>query len=336
MTNTVASRLTASQYAALISPIRNDRVRHMNGQSHVEAWDVRRYLIRVFGFCGYDVETIKCECIERIEIPPVGPKGKPRYTIVYSADVRLTVKAPNGTALAVYEDGATGDAVNQPSLGDAHDFAKKTALSQALKRCATNLGDQFGLSLYNKGDMTPVVLRSLVNPTSTSEPVDSANDAPVRGGELDEASTHGKAEMAGPEQGPVQPPQREAPRMPPPQRQQPASSAQRQASTQDKLLKFCGRVASFTTAEQFQAARNSLDATRSAVDCAAVVSPVLQDLAMEVRLYAAGEPLPVSRWVDICEQYLAQTGTTLLKAMAAITHQGPAASQPAGDVAGAA
>jgi hypothetical protein len=53
----------------------------------------------------------------------------------------------------------------------------KTALSQALKRCAVNLGDQFGLSLYNDGSQAPVVLRSLAY---MAEPVQESEDAPVQ------------------------------------------------------------------------------------------------------------------------------------------------------------
>ena len=41
--------------------------------------------------------------------------------------------------------------------GDAHDMAIKTAETQALKRAAINLGDQFGLSLYKKGSTGPLV-----------------------------------------------------------------------------------------------------------------------------------------------------------------------------------
>ena len=56
---------------------------------------------------------------------------------------------------------ATGSANNLPSRGDAHDFAIKNADSYALKRAAKDLGDQFGLSLYNKGSLEPVVRTSV-------------------------------------------------------------------------------------------------------------------------------------------------------------------------------
>jgi hypothetical protein len=86
--------------------------------------------------------------------------------VIYRYVGRLIVKASDGCPLAVYEDGAVGEAVNQPSLGDAHDLALKSAISGALKRCAVNLGDQFGLSLYRDGSVAPVVQRSLVAPAA--------------------------------------------------------------------------------------------------------------------------------------------------------------------------
>jgi recombination DNA repair RAD52 pathway protein len=95
-------------------------------------------------------------------------KDNKKYTVhsvCYRAVVSLTVCAPDGTVLATYVDGATGEAKNQPSHGDAHDLAMKTALSQALKRAAVNLGDQYGLSLYAKGSTSALVGRTLVYKT---------------------------------------------------------------------------------------------------------------------------------------------------------------------------
>lgn len=179
-------QLTPEQYDFLTRPIVTSRVRHVQGQAHLEAWDVRRYLTRIFGYGGWDLETITLDMIERVEHTPDKPGDKTRWTIVYRAQVRLTIKTPTGVVIARYEDVACGDAARQPSLGDAHDLAAKTALSQALKRCAMNLGDQFGLSLYNNGSPAAVVVRSLVCPDGAPVPV--VVDAPVTGGELDAGS----------------------------------------------------------------------------------------------------------------------------------------------------
>ena len=178
--------LTAGQYQFLCRGIDTGRVQQLRGNSHLEAWDVRRHLIRIFGFGGFDIETKSANLVAQIEHPPLDkqgnpvPGGKSRWTVVYTAEVRLTVKHPNGTVLTVLEDGAAGDSQNQPSLGDAHDQALKTALSQGLKRCVVNLGDQFGLSLYNDGSADPVVLGSLVTPEGDPPAATPMQDPPVK------------------------------------------------------------------------------------------------------------------------------------------------------------
>jgi hypothetical protein len=44
------SGITAEQYGFLTSALNPKRVKHVQGQAHLEAWDVRRHLIRCFGF----------------------------------------------------------------------------------------------------------------------------------------------------------------------------------------------------------------------------------------------------------------------------------------------
>lgn len=182
---TTTGRLTDQQASFLLQPISSNRVRNLRGMSHLEAWDVRRQLIRIFGFEGFTVETLALDLAhERSEVRRKRKKDGTEYgdpytawTIVYRAQVRLTVKTTGGQTIAMFEDAAAGDAVNQPSVGDAHDLAMKTALSQALKRCAVNLGDQFGLSLYNDGSRDAVVMRSLAY---MGEPVRESEDTPVQ------------------------------------------------------------------------------------------------------------------------------------------------------------
>lgn len=166
-------RLTAEQYDRLTMALDANRVgKNPKGYSHLEAWDVRRWLIRVFGFGSFDIETVALDLVKEIENPGRRKKNKQgeeygdpytAWTVVYRAQIRLTIRDQFG-GYVVLEDGACGDSTNQPSLGDCHDNAAKTALSQALKRCAVNLGDCFGLGLYNGGGTQSVVNRSLVAP----------------------------------------------------------------------------------------------------------------------------------------------------------------------------
>lgn len=169
--------LTGEQVGFLLQPLHPSRVQSANGQSHLAAWDVRRHLLRVFGWGGWSFEVLSCDVVSERTVcqnPDAAPTAQRfRSWVVYRVLGRLTIRDADGVELARFEDGATGDAANQPSLGDAHDMALKTAMSQALKRCAVNLGDAFGLSLYNGGSPAAVVHRSLAHPA----PVEKASEA---------------------------------------------------------------------------------------------------------------------------------------------------------------
>lgn len=158
--------LTAAQIAQLLQPINPKRVLTANGQSHVSQQDVAAHLTRIFGFEGWDKEILDLRCIRdtTIDIPATDkkPARKDVPSITYLCRLRLTVRDPDGAVVKVIDDVGTGTSPNLPTHGDAHDFAAKNAVSYALKRCAKDLGDQFGLSLYNKGQRTALVKETLV------------------------------------------------------------------------------------------------------------------------------------------------------------------------------
>lgn len=150
----------------LLQPITPGRVQERDGQSYLAHWDVRAHLTRMFHFGGWSEEAtsptrLVYEDLERT----VGGKQNPRpgVEVCYIAHRRLTILDPDtGVPLCWYDGSGVGVAVmGINSRGDAHDTAAKTAESDALKRCAINLGDQFGLSLYNDGS-TNALVRKLV------------------------------------------------------------------------------------------------------------------------------------------------------------------------------
>jgi hypothetical protein len=161
------------------------------GYSHVEAYDIRAHLTRIFGFGNWDTEVTMLEQVyESSEMKRKRNKQGEEYgdpyeawTVCYRARMRLTVRSQDGTVCSTHEDGATGEATNQPSRGDAHDLALKTACSQALKRAAVNWGDNFGLSLYAKGSKAALIRRTLVMPDAEAaadgEAVDSHITEPL-------------------------------------------------------------------------------------------------------------------------------------------------------------
>jgi recombination DNA repair RAD52 pathway protein len=156
----MSNYLSAEQVEQLLKPINPSRVsKDGKGFSHVEAYDVRAHLNRIFGFARWSSELTDLQLNFETEAG-----GK--WTVSYRATIALTVYSPQGDRLATYTEAAVGDAKNQPSRGDAHDMAIKTAESQAFKRAAINLGDQFGLGLYNSGSTASAVKDTLVKPVA--------------------------------------------------------------------------------------------------------------------------------------------------------------------------
>lgn len=170
----------AGQIAQLLKPIRPERVmKDGKGHSHVSQQDITAHLIRVFGFGNFDTELRSLDVV--FERERCNDKGEPlnRFDVCYRAVMRLTVRNAAGHPVCEYEDGSTATAQNQ-TLGDAHDLAMKSAISLAKKRTAINLGDQFGLSLYNKGQVSALVKGTLVaahvDPFTTADPAAVTQD----------------------------------------------------------------------------------------------------------------------------------------------------------------
>lgn len=175
---------TDEQIEQLLKPIHPSRVvKDPKGMQYIEQHDVRAHLTRVFSFGNWGHEVTRLALVfeepTKILDKQTGKPKPDRWDVCYSASVRLTVRGQGApawpmvletdlkltpeTALRMrqafeawadqfpsgshYEDGATGFAQNQ-TRGEAHDLALKSAVSTALKRAATSLGDQFGLSLY--------------------------------------------------------------------------------------------------------------------------------------------------------------------------------------------
>jgi hypothetical protein len=218
--------LRDDQITLLLGELNGSRVNHNRGQAYLEAWDVRRWLLRIFGWGGWSFEVVNSELVHQAATQD---GQRTRHTVVYRVVGRLTIRDADGREICRFEDGAAGDSVNQPSVGDAHDMALKTAMSQALKRCAVNLGDQFGLSLYNDGKTERVVIRSLphtpadttpdvpVDPPVTPENAEAAQAAAepeppaarpvVRSRQADSGPRQTPAPAAAPQAAPVSPPQ---------------------------------------------------------------------------------------------------------------------------------
>lgn len=165
--------LTDKQREVLMRDLNRSRVKVLDGLSHLEAWDVRAHLIRIFGFGGWDEVDGGQGTVLLYEVQTQTRGGKDAWKVAYRATRKLTVRDPDGDLLCCYEATAVGESI-MPDFkrGDAHDMAIKTAESQALKRCAINLGTQFGLGLYDNGGVRDVVRGTLVpEPDGDERPI---------------------------------------------------------------------------------------------------------------------------------------------------------------------
>jgi recombination DNA repair RAD52 pathway protein len=163
---------TDKQLEVLAKPLNSSRVetRRQSGKdlSYLAAWDVKAHLIRVFGYGNFATHLIEFHHVTTRDY--TNDQDKPMVEVVYSARVSLEIRDPEGNHVCSYTEGACGSASGpEGMLGDHHDNALKTAESDALKRCAINLGNQFGLSLYDNGSKLDVVKGTLLD--AVKEPV---------------------------------------------------------------------------------------------------------------------------------------------------------------------
>lgn len=205
--------LTKKQYETLRRPLNPERVAHRSQSgkqlSYLESWDVRAHLIRMFGFCNFDIETEDQYLVGIREY--TSKDDKPMVEPMWFAKVRLTIRDVDGDVLCTFSESAVGGASSPDYLlAESHDNAVKTAASDALKRCCINLGTQFGLSLYRDGYLGDVVKRPLIEPpdvqgTETADKPLSAEQAEMLRESLGAEIVH-ESPGSGSEEPPVAPP----------------------------------------------------------------------------------------------------------------------------------
>jgi recombination DNA repair RAD52 pathway protein len=163
----------ATQREQLLKPLNKGRVMQRQGGgkslSYLSQQDVRAHAIRMFGFGGFDAKTLHAEVVYCDK-----EEGQRNWQASVMVTMEVTVRDEDGKS-CVYSETAIGSA-QLPQRGEALDMAAKTASSDAFKRCLINLGDQFGLALYNNGQTAPLVKGTLfdVSHGGTTEEGDAA------------------------------------------------------------------------------------------------------------------------------------------------------------------
>lgn len=140
--------LEAAVLERLAEPLDPARVKHREGGggrslSYLEGHDAIRAANDIFGVGQWGYAVTELVCIGEEEV--VSRQNKPGFRVAY----RATVTAHVG--MQTFADVGYGDAIEYTgSRLTPHELASKEAVTDGLKRCLKNLGDQFGLCLYDK------------------------------------------------------------------------------------------------------------------------------------------------------------------------------------------
>lgn len=176
---------TQNQVRKLRSKLRPQHIKTREADgitlSYLEGWHVIAEANRIFGFDGWDRETISSECVWKTQ-------ANGRYSAAYVTRIRIRVRA--GENVVVREGSGTGES-NASSPAQAHEFAAKAAETDATKRALMTFGNAFGLSLYagasdargklpNGGDPAPSEWVTTTAPPISREPMpETPEQAPL-------------------------------------------------------------------------------------------------------------------------------------------------------------
>jgi hypothetical protein len=145
---------SAEQIQSLSAPLDRGKVKQREqGRakvSYLEGWQVIAEANRIFGFDGWQRETVALQCVSQAErrigrepSKPSDPPQRDGWGVTYTARVRVVVGE------IVREGSGAGHGIDV-DLGQAHESALKEAETDAMKRALMTFGNPFGLALYDK------------------------------------------------------------------------------------------------------------------------------------------------------------------------------------------
>jgi len=145
--------LSSEQSAALAAPLNraNVQTRSQAGRSlnYLEGWVAIREANRIFGFDGWQRETIELRCVAESQ-RLIGRDQKPGWGVTYIARVRIRLGSQASRAHSLVREGSGAGHGIDLDLGLAHESALKEAETDAMKRALMTFGNPFGLALYDK------------------------------------------------------------------------------------------------------------------------------------------------------------------------------------------
>lgn len=111
--------------------------------SYLEGFDVIETANKIFGYGNWSYSITKLEQVSQEQ------NQNQNFVVCYKAIVNVIVHDIGHLKQIYREDVGTGTGIAK-TLAYAHEGASKEAVTDALKRALRTLGNQFGLSLYDK------------------------------------------------------------------------------------------------------------------------------------------------------------------------------------------
>jgi DNA recombination protein Rad52 len=183
---------SSKQVRQLRARLRPNHVRERQADGkilhYIEGWHAVAEANRIFGFDGWDRETLSSQCVWQKNV-------EGRCGASYVTRVRLTIHA--GEQTVVREGIGSGESF-APTPGQAHERAAKAAETDATKRALSTFGNRFGLSLY--GDKQQELLRgrapSQPSPAASDVSPSPRHDTPEPNREFSGPSPHSRVDSA--------------------------------------------------------------------------------------------------------------------------------------------
>ncbi|QUE25348.1 DNA recombinase [Microbacterium phage Fizzles] len=144
--------LTFEQIDELVKAINTAYVQNKQNKAYLAQHQARAEMNRIFGYGNWDVIESDPVFLYETTEPGAGNKANTMYYVVgYRAQVTVSIRDLWGMPVATLTGTHAEENVKLPNRGEAHAMAITSVMSYALRRALINLGDRFGLGLYNGG-----------------------------------------------------------------------------------------------------------------------------------------------------------------------------------------
>lgn len=144
--------LVFDQIAELVKAINTLYVQAKQGKSYLAQHQARAEMNRIFGYGNWDIIEGEPHMLYEYSEAGSGQSANKTYWITgYRAAVTVNVRDLWGMPVCTVTGTHAEQNVKLPDRGEAHAMAITSVLSYALRRALINLGDRFGLGLYNGG-----------------------------------------------------------------------------------------------------------------------------------------------------------------------------------------